>query len=582
MKIDKKKLENSPALQVYRASLTGFFTVGIFSFFINLGALISPLYMQQIFDRVMQSRHVETLIYLTIIVVFFLVVIAILDGIRGSILAKIAKWWDETVNPDLLVSIIQMARSKGMSQAHAMNDLMSVRQFVGGPGILPFFDGPWMPMFIFAIALIHPWLSIIAVVAAFLLFFIAGANDIVTRRQMDGLSARQARAQTTVEVANRHADSVYSMGMMPGVLARFNEDNAFVSEAMYQIASFTAKISAFSKFIRFTAQISVLGLGAYLATDGKITSGGMIAASILMGRALAPAEQALGAWRGLIGAIQAHKRIRQLILSAPSDMDTIIQPEPRGEVEFNNASYVLSNSERPILRGLNYQFPTQSIIAVIGASGSGKSTMCKILIGALVPTSGSVRLDGTSMSNWDKTQFGKNIGYLAQSVQLMDGTIQENIARMNAANDEAVIEAAQIAGCHEMINGFPQGYQTVIGTHGMNLSGGQAQRIGFARALYGNPRLVVLDEPNSNLDADGDTAMHAGILKMKSMGASVFIVSHKPAVLANVDLIVTMSQGAIEKVQSKEEFMKNAIRPIGDMLEKIRKVSNARQLQKNT
>lgn len=570
MKMDRKKIEENPALQVYKSSLSGFLTVGIFSFFINLGALISPLYMQQIFDRVMQSRHIETLVYLTIVVVFFLVVIAILDGIRGSILAKIAKWWDDTVNPNLLVSIIQTARLKGTSQAHALNDLMSVRQFIGGPGVLPFFDGPWMPLFIFAIALIHPWLAIIAVVAAVFLFIIAGINDFVTRRKMEGLSARQARAQTTVDVANRNADSVYSMGMTPGILERFNEDNSFVSESMFKIAAFTAKISAFSKLIRFTAQISVLGLGAYLATEGQITSGGMIAASIIMGRALSPAEQALGAWRGFVGAVQAHKRIQKLIHAAPFDQDNLAQPDPHGQVEFKNASYVLQNSEKPILKSLNYQFPKQSIIAIIGASGSGKSTMCKLLIGALEPSVGSVRLDGTAMKNWNKTQFGKNIGYLAQSVQLMDGTIQENIARMNEVDDEMVIKAAQLAGCHDMINHFPQGYKTIIGTHGMNLSGGQAQRIGFARALYGAPSLVVLDEPNSNLDTEGDAAMHEGILKLKEMGGSVFIVSHKPAVLANVDFVVTMAGGTFEKIQTKEEFMRNAIRPIGDLLEKLR------------
>ena len=571
MTTDTMKDDGYAALKVYRASWSGFVAVGFFSFFVNFGALVSPIYMQQIFDRVMQSRHVETLIYMTVIVVFFLAVIAVLDAIRGSLLAHIARWWDDTVHSDLVVAIVQMARAKGVAQSHAIGDLMTIRQFVGGPGVLPFFDGPWIPLFLFAITMIHPWLGIVALTAAILLFGVAVLTDRVTRRRMEGLGSRQARAQATIDIATRHADSVYSMGMLPGIMARFNEDNSHVAEAMFRVANFTAKAGAVTKFIRFSAQIAVLGLGAYLATIGEMTPGGIIAASIILGRALAPAEQAMGAWRGLIAAILAHRRIREIFLVAPVDKAKTRQPDPRGMVEFRNACFMLRGSERAILQNINLTFPPESVVAVIGSSGSGKSTLCRMLIGALEPTSGSVRLDGVAIRNWDKEQLGTRIGYLSQSVQLLDGTIKENIARMGAPDDAAVVEAALIAGCHDMINRFPQGYDTVIGSTGINLSGGQAQRIGLARAIYGRPRLVVLDEPNSNLDAEGDEAFQDALIKLRDLGTTVVVVSHRPSILTKVDLTVTIKDGMVDKVQTREDFLKSASEPVTDLLKKLSK-----------
>jgi ATP-binding cassette, subfamily C, type I secretion system permease/ATPase len=567
-----------PALEAYRASWSGFWVVGFFSFFVNLGALASPLYMQQIFDRVIQSRHLETLIFLTLIVLFFLAVIAVIDAIRGTVLAKIGHWWDETVHSDLVVAIIQLARSKGVAHNHAASDLMTIRQFIGGPGVLPFFDAPWMPLFLLAVTLIHPWFGIAASIAAFVLFLLAVVTDVATRKRMEGLGARQSKAQTTLDVATRHADSVHSMGMLEGIMQRFREDNTFVRDAMFKVASLTAKTAAASKFVRFSAQIAVLGLGAYLATIGEITAGGMIAASIIMGRALAPAEQAMGAWRGLVAAKQAHRRIQDVLKSAPVPSRRTLQPEPKGQIEFRNLSYYLPSVERPILRGLNISFEPGSVIAIVGQSGSGKSTLCKMLIGAYEPSNGSIRMDGVAINNWDPRQFSKNVGYLAQSVQLLDGTIRENIARMGEANDELLLEAARIAGCHDMINQLPQAYDTPIGANGVNLSGGQAQRIGLARAIYGRPRLVILDEPNSNLDAEGDASCQKAIQELRSVGTTVFIVSHKPAALAAVDLVVTIKDGVMADPQTREDYLKSAIRPVSDALNRIRRLKETERI----
>ncbi|WP_068315370.1 type I secretion system permease/ATPase [Polycladidibacter hongkongensis] len=561
-----------PAVKVYRSSFSGFFAVGFFSIFVNLGTLVSPIYMQQIFDRVLQSSHLETLVFLTVIVFFFLAIIAILDAIRGSILASVARWWDESVHADLLAAIVQHSRAKGSSHAHAVNDLATIRQFVGSPSVLPFFDGPWMPLFMLAVTLIHPWLGLVAVGAAVLLLLLAGINDRITRHKMKGLAEHRSRAQSTVDVAARHSESVYSMGMLPGVLTRFREDNSKVAQAMYDVASSSAKIGALTKFVRFSAQISILGLGAYLATNGQISAGSMIAASIIMGRALAPAEQALGAWRSLVGAMQAHNRITNLLRMAPVAPPRIQQPKVHGKLDLKSASYALPGRERPILRALDLQIEAGTLIGLVGPSGSGKSTLCRLLIGALEPTSGSVRLDGVAMKNWSQQQLGQNVGYLAQSVELMEGSIRENIARLSEPDDTAVIQAARLAGCHELINSLPEGYETQIGIGRSTLSGGQAQRIGFARAIYKLPKLIVLDEPNANLDAEGENALQDCIFKLRSLGSTVIVVSHRPAALAKADLIVTLGMGQILQKQSGEEYLRRTIRPVGDALKKLGKL----------
>jgi len=563
-----------PALNVYRSSWSGFTAVAFFSIFVNFGALVSPLYMQQIFDRVMQSRHLETLLYLTLIVIFFLAVIAVLDGIRSAILANISKWWDETVRADLVKAVIQTARAQGLSHAHAVNDLITIRQFVGSSGVLPFFDGPWVPFFILAITLIHPALGIVATVAAVLLLALAFVNDRLTRKTMEGIGGARSRAQSTIDIAAQNAETVHSMGMLSGVLQRFDKDNSQVSDATHKVALITARTSAISKFIRYTAQIGVLGLGAYYATLGEITSGGMIAASIIMGRALAPAEQALSAWRGLVGTIQAHQRLTRLFLNAPVQHERTRQPMPRGHVTLNRVTLFFKGLEKPVLRDINLDLSPGKLVALIGSSASGKSTLCKLLIGSLTPSSGSVRLDGAAIQNWDADQLGRTIGYLAQNVQLLPGTVKENISRLGEGDDRLVVAAAQMAGCHDLINSLPNGYETVVGPGGHNLSGGQAQRIGLARAIYGQPKLIVLDEPNANLDSEGEAALQSCVLALRDMESTVIIVSHRPFALSKVDLIISMKDGSIEKMQTGEEYMKRAVKPLNNILEKIGQIKD--------
>lgn len=562
--------QEHPALRVVLDSWSGFLTVGVFSLFVNFGALLSPIYMQQVFDRVLQSRHLETLVYLSLLIIGLLALVAVLDGVRGALLARISRWWDEVVQAELFSAIVRTAQSKGIVQTQVMNDLGSIRQFVGGPSILPFFDGPWMPVFLTAIALVHPWLGIVAACAAAMLFVIAALNDIVTRRQMEGLGGIQARAQTLLDLAARHADSVMSMGMLPGILKRFRSDGDHVAETTYQVGAFTAVVGAFSRFVRFTAQIAVLGLGAYLATTGEITGGAMIAASIIMGRALAPADQALGAWRTFVAARHAQRRITEVLSAAATAPEKSLQPAPVGRVDFDGVTLMLPGMERPLLRAIDLKIEPAQVVAIVGSSGAGKSMFCKLLVGALNPSAGSVRLDGVAMANWSEDQFAKVVGYLPQTVQLMDGTVAENIARMRTPDSAAVLEAARLAGCHDLINRLPKGYDTPIGAGGITLSGGQAQRIGLARALYGNPRLLVLDEPNANLDGEGDAALQQALKRMSELGSTIFIVSHRPTSLTHVDLIVTIENGVIARKQTREEFFRAAVAPVEEIFRRLR------------
>lgn len=565
---DRKVAAAYPGFRAAAESWRGFAAIGFFSFFVNLGALASPLYMQQIFDRVMQSHHVETLIYLTVIFIAFLGVIALLDAVRGLLLARLGRWWDETVHADLLKAVVETSHATGQSRNYAIGDLMTVRQFVGGPNVLPFFDAPWTPLFILAIALIHPWLAVVAACAGALLLVVALINSYVTRARMTGLGQHQAQAQATADMATRHADSVVAMNLLPGVLKRFADSNDRVAGQMHGVASITAYLGSFSRFVRFAAQIGVLGLGAYLAPLGEMTAGGMIAASVIMGRALAPADQALSAWRAYVSAREAQTRIAELFRTAPTGAMRIAQPALKGFVSVKDLTYARPGATTPILSDISLELRPGTINAFVGPSGSGKSTLCKLLIGSLTPSAGEVRIDGAEIGNWDRAQLGAGVGYLSQSVELLDATVAENIARLGEPDEAKVVAAARLTGGHDLANSLPEGYETVIGDGGVMLSGGQAQRIGFARAVYGSPKLVVLDEPNANLDAEGEVAFRAALQQLKSDGATIMLVTHKPATLIEADQIIALQGGRVKKIQSGAAFKKQLAKPMNALVKK--------------
>ena len=388
----------------------------------------------------------------------------------------------------------------GRLATSALSDLQAVRSFVGSGNILPFFDAPWMPAFLLLIALIHPLLGLVGLFGAVVLFGLAVINDFVTKKAVVSTGEVSIRLNAFTQTAMRHADVVHAMGMFKSVAGHYERIGSEISAASQVAADRGAIIGAVTKAIRIGIQVAVLCVGAYLVTQNQITGGAMIASSIILGRALGPVEQGLGAWKAFLTARAAHFRLKKLVSIVPSVEEKLSLPAPAGRVTVENLVFALPGLDRPILRNINFNLEPGAVLALVGPSASGKSTFCRLLVGSWSPSAGHIRLDGADISRWDRDDLGPHIGYVPQSIELFGGTIRDNIARLGDATDEEVVAAATTAGCHELILRLPKGYETNIGEAGSYLSGGQRQRIALARAVLRKPRLLVLDEPNSNLE----------------------------------------------------------------------------------
>lgn len=529
--------------------------IALLSGAVNLLILVSPLYMFQVFDRVLLTFRIETLIYLSVVAGVCILALGVFDALRGVAVARLGRWWDDTVRPDLLDASLAAARSRGPNVGATLQDLHQVRTFVGGPSLLPFFDAPWAPLFIVVIFLLHPLLGVIALGSGVLLLCFAVANDVFSRLARAGASGSQIANGIFAATALRNADVVHAMGMQPAVMALYERRQDEINDAGQTGAERTALVAGASKAVRIAVQVAILGVGAWLVTLGELTAGGMIAASIILGRALAPVEQGIGAWRGFIAAREAHARIAALLRSVPAASEPTALPAPSGQLSVETVSLQLPGQDRPVLRNVSFGLEPGSVMAVIGPSAAGKSSLCRLLVGSLRPQAGQVRLDGAELCQWRSEDRGRYIGYLPQSIELFGGTVRDNIARLGQADDAAVVEAASLAGCHDMILRLPKGYDTEIGEGGLFLSGGQRQRIGLARALFGRPRLVVLDEPNSNLDQEGESALIAAIAEIKRQGATVVLVSHRFAMMRVVDMIGVLQAGRLEKFGPRDRML---------------------------
>lgn len=545
----------SGAPNIVELAMPAFVIVFVLSFFINLSVLVSPLYMQNIFDRVLQTHHSETLVWLTIVTMLVLLVIGALEALRGIVLARVGRWWDETLREEVLSVAVDQARRTGLNTSSVVQDLATVRGFAGSGAALPFFDAPWMPLFLGVIALIHPLLGVIAAVAAAVL---VGLAILIERgsRALQGTVADEASRGSGLALSMiRNADSVFAMGMQRTLVDRYKRLQEPVLTIAQRMADYASMITGLTKFVRLGVQIFILAIGAWLVIRNEITSGGMIAASIILGRALAPAEQALGAWRNFVQARGAHRRLADLLSLAEPVIDGMKLPLPKGAVDVENLTFVLPGQERPILKQITFQLPAGRTLALIGPSASGKSTLCRMLIGSWLPTQGAVRLDGAAISRWNREQASLHVGYMAQAVELFAGSVKENIARFTPASDADIVAAATLAGCHDLILRLPHGYETEIGEGGAYLSGGQRQRIGLARAVFGDPRLVVLDEPNSNLDNEGELALIRTIAGLKERGATVILVSHRASALNAADIIGIMREGVLERFGPRDAIL---------------------------
>ena len=515
-----------------------------FSMFVNILQLTFSVYMLQVYDKVLTSFNLSTLAVITIAAVICLVVLALLEWIRSRLLVRAGVAFDNMLSDTVLGLNLRSAAATpgGTSGQGNLRDVQQLRNFLGGNAVFAFFDLPWMPIYFTLIFVLHPALGWVAVGGGILVFILGVLTERLTRTRLENASRLNAMASGFTGAALRNASIVRAMGMVGHVTARWRRINDAIISLQTRASHKAGLLRAVSKSLRTGLQVAIYAVGAYLTVMHESTAGVMIAASIVMGRALAPIDQAMATYKQSLDARASYRRLKEL-LDGPPSPPSMDLPSPAGELTAENL--FLTVNGRPLIRGVSFRLPAGQSLAVIGPSAAGKSTLCKLLLSIWEPTAGKVRIDRADIHSWDSEKLGPHIGYLPQDVELFAGSVAENIARMGDVDSQKVIAAAQMAGVHVMVLGLPKGYDTQIGEHGAALSGGQRQRIGLARALYGDPRLVVLDEPNSNLDEEGEQQLARAVLNLRQRKATVVLVTHKPSILNIVDNIIVMQEGQI-------------------------------------
>ncbi len=578
--IQKKKNPFQMALGRCKPALKVTF---VFALVINLLMLVTPLYSLQVLDRVIGSGNLNTLLLLSLVIggvyfVHFLMQIA-----RSFTLIKIGEWLDNAVAPIIFGHSISASATKvNPASSQMLRDFQTLKTFLTSTGINTLFDAPWSIVYIVIIFLIHPYIGWITIIGAIVIVGFAFFNAVATNRTLGEATELSIKGMTQSEVANRNAEAVEAMGMIGNVTknwAKFNEASlSKQSTASYR----NGIISNFSRFIRNLLQMAVTGTGAYVVVSSSgsdMTTGGMIASSIIVGKALAPFDNSIVMWKSISGAMKSYKNINESFDKFQPRDQAMPIPNVEGHLTVENVYYVLptrpgrapSAVPKYILKGVSFSLQPGEVMAIIGPSAAGKSTLAKIIVGVWEASNGSVRLDGGDVYTWNRENFGEHVGYLPQGIELFSGTIKQNIARMSEnVSPDKVIETAKMCGAHEVILRFQDGYDTDIGTGGSNLSGGQRQRIGLARAFYGNPKLVVLDEPNANLDEAGELALADALKEAKKKNIGVIVISHRPSILSEVDKILVLQNGAVASFGSKEEvqgrirMLKNGMIHIND------------------
>jgi len=532
------------ALTAYKRA---FFNIGLFSAVINLLMLAPALYMLQVYDRVLASGNEMTLLMLTLMILGLFGLMGALEWVRSQVVIRLGTQMDMRLNQRVYDAAFEAQLSTGSPAAgQALNDLTSLRQFATGNALFAFFDAPWFPVYLWVIFMFSPWLGLLALGGAVLLMLLAWLNQRVSQGPLKAASELSVEATQQASAHLRNAEAIEAMGMLGTLRGHWlAQHTAFL--AQQNLASEkTASVGAWSKGVRLALQSLVLGLGALLAVQGQITAGMMIAGSILMGRVLSPIDQLIGVWKQWTSARLAYQRLESLLQAHPARPPRMALPVPRGELAVEQLSASAPGTRRATLSNLSFTLPAGQVLGVIGPSGCGKSTLARLLVGVWQPLAGKVRLDGAQLSQWDKQQLGPHLGYLPQDIQLFAGTIAQNIARFAQVDADKVLAAAQMAGVHSLILQMPEGYDTRLGDGGAGLSGGQKQRIGLARALYGLPALIVLDEPNANLDEAGEQALLQAIAQLKQLKRTLILITHKPNVLTLTDQLLILREGQLQ------------------------------------
>jgi PrtD family type I secretion system ABC transporter len=547
--------EIAQALNRCRFAFVG---AGIFSGLINLLALTSSIYMLQLYDRAIPSHSIPTLIGLSVVMLILFGAYGVLDVIRTRILGRVGISIDNDLRERVMGVAMEMPLRgpRGSDPQQPIRDLDQVRSFLSGAGPVALFDLPWLPFYMALVWLLHPWLGMLAVGGALVLVGLTILTDIRSRGPSKDIVQSNARRQSFWEASRRNAEAVRALGMTGRVTRKWSGySESFLADQL-SVTDVTSTYGTISKVLRLVLQSAVLGLGAYLVIMGQATGGVMIAASILVSRALAPIEIVIGNWRGFISARQSSARLSQTLRAMPQRNETLELPAPTEALHVEGVSVAPPGQQVMVVSNVSFKLDKGTGLGIIGPSASGKSSLARALIGAWAPARGCVRLDGATLDQWSPDALGVHIGYLPQDIELFEGTVAENIARFDPdATSEAVIAAAQAARAHEMILRLPNGYDTQIREAGSALSAGQRQRVGLARALYGNPFLVVLDEPNSNLDAEGDAALAGAIGSIRARGGIVVVVAHRPSALGSVDNILVMNAGKAQAFGPKEEIL---------------------------
>lgn len=543
-----------------------FLFAGIFSFFDNMLLLAMPLYMMQLFDRVMTSRSNETLTMLSIAVVGALLVMWALETLRARLLGSASLLMDQALGGRVVSGLIKSASRLGSRDyAQGLRDVAVLRGFLTGNSIFALFDTPWAIFFIIIIFMFHPLMGAVALIGAVSLFLVAVVNEKLTHKPLHDASMASRKSSRFIDISVRNADVVSAMGMVDGVRGRWQDMNDAVLTQQQILTQRSSVIISFTKFLRQFIQVAMLGIGAYLVIDQSMTPGIMMAATLVLGRALAPVEQAITTWKGFVDAHESYRNLNQLLSDYKEDTGTVVLPTPTGQLSVEHLAFVTPATRLAVIKGISFELEAGEVLGVIGPSAAGKSSLLRLIAGIWKPTAGAVRIDGADISEITREQIGEHIGYLPHDVELFAGTVGDNIARMLPAKDfsEQVIEAAKMAGVHDLILRLPKGYETDISEAGYVLSGGQRQRVALARALFNKPRLILLDEPNANLDGEGEIAFLNAVHAMKQDRMTVIIVTHKPSMLAHADKVLVMREGLIEAFGPRNEIVGKAIRTAG-------------------
>lgn len=527
-----------------------------FSFVINMLMLVPSIYMLQIYDRVLTSRNKETLLVITLITLFMFVVLAAMEWVRSQIMIVAGNRMDEMLSGRAFAVAFENALKSGAGNAsQVFQDVTAVRQFLTGHGLFAFLDAPWSPIYLIVIYLLHPALGLLATCAAVILIIFTVVTEYISKKPIEEANVNFRKATMFATANFRNAEVIESMGMLENVRKQWLPKHLAFMKLQSVASERASGINAMTRFVRISAQSMVYAVGAYYVINMDLTAGSMIAGSILMGRALAPVEMITSSWKGFVSARNSYRKLGELFDAFPEEDEKMKLPRPEGTVVAKGVVASPPGANIQILKNISFETKAGELVAVLGPSASGKSSLARVLVGIWQPVIGDVRLGGADVSKWDKGEMGKYIGYLPQDIELLEGTVAQNIARFGELDSDKIVAAAKMAGVHEMILALPDGYETYIGEGGTVLSGGQRQRIALARAVYDDPVLLVLDEPNSNLDEAGEQVLVETLNRLKALNKTIFVITHRTPVLAVADKIMILNSGTVQMYGPKQEIM---------------------------